>query len=65
MLAAALVAAGCAAPLGPGYTVERQRLEVAFVSEPRPHVDVRATWRVKNTGNQPLDALEAERSLTV
>jgi len=60
MLAAALVAAGCAAPLGPGYTVERQRLEVAFVSEPRPHVDVRATWRVKNTGDRALSAVEVK-----
>lgn len=58
MLAAALVAAGCAAPLGPGYTVERQRIEVAFVSEPQPHVVVRATWRVKNTGNRALSAVE-------
>jgi len=60
MLAAALVAAGCAVPLGPGYTVERQRFEVAFVSGPRPHVDVRATWRVKNIGDRALSAVEVK-----
>jgi hypothetical protein len=58
MLAAALVAAGCTAALGPGYTVERQHLEVAFVAAPQPHVSVRATWRVKNTGNRALSAVE-------
>jgi len=60
ILAAALAAAGCAVPLGPGYTVERQRFEVAYVSAPRPHVNVRATWRVKNTGDRPLSAVEAK-----
>ena len=60
MLAAALVAAGCAVPLGPGCTVERQRFEVAFVSAPRPHVDVRATWRVKNIGDRALSAVEVK-----
>ncbi len=60
MLGAALAAAGCAVPVGPGYTVERQRFEVAFVSAPRPHVDVRATWRVKNTGDRALTAVEVK-----
>src|SRR5208283_3633197 len=58
MLAVAFVAAGCAVPLGPGYTVERQKFEVAFVSGPRPHVSVRATWRLKNTGDRALSAVE-------
>jgi len=58
MLAVALVGAGCAVPLGPGYTVERQSFEVTFVSAPRPHVSVRATWRVKNTGDRALSAVE-------
>jgi len=58
MLAVALVGAGCAVPLGPGYTVERQSFEVTFVSAPRPHVSVRATWRVKNTGDLALSAVE-------
>src|SRR5271170_6753876 len=58
MLAVAFATAGCAVPLGPGYTVERQRFEVTFASAPRPHVDVRATWRVKNTGDRPLAAVE-------
>ncbi len=60
MAAAALAAAGCSVPLGPGYTIERQRLEAAFVRSPEPRVDVRAIWRVKNTGDRPLTSLDVE-----
>jgi len=56
--AATLAAASCTVPLGPGFTIERQRIAVAFEPSPQPHVRVRATWRVKNTGNQPLSAVE-------
>jgi len=55
---AAVALAGCTVPLGPGYTIERQRLEVGFLSSSQPRVEVRAAWRVKNTGNRPLTALE-------
>ena len=54
----ALAAASCAGSLGPGYTIERQRLEVAFVGSPQPRVDVRAEWRIKNTGTRPLAGLD-------
>jgi len=47
-------------PLGPGYTVERQRIEVAFVAAPQPRVSVRATWSVKNSGSRPLATLEVK-----
>ena len=58
--AAALAAAGCTVPLGPGYTIEQQRLEAAVVRSPEPHVDVHASWRVKNTGDRPLRWLDVE-----
>jgi hypothetical protein len=58
--AAALAAVGCAVPLGPGYKIERQRLEAAIVRSPQPRVDVRASWRVKNTGDRPLTSLDVE-----
>jgi hypothetical protein len=57
-LGAMLCAASCVAPLGPGYTIERQRIEITFTSAPQPHVRVRAAWRLKNTGTQPLTTLE-------
>ena len=60
MAAAALAAAGCAVPLGPGFKIEKQRLEAAVVRTPEPHMDVRASWRVKNTGDRPLRWLDVE-----
>jgi len=59
VLAAVLLhAASCVAPLGPGYTVERKSMEVAYVSSGQPRVHVRTSWRMKNTGNGPLEALD-------
>jgi hypothetical protein len=55
---AALCASSCAVPLGPGYTVEKQNVEVAFTSSPNPRIDVQAQFQLRNTGNQPLSALE-------
>jgi len=58
-LAAALALAGCAVPLGSGFRIERQELSAEYIPGPQPALRVRAFWRVKNTGNQPLDAVEA------
>ena len=57
-----LVAAGCAAPLGPGFTVERQSLKVDYLpaAQPDAHARVRASWRLKNTGTRPLESLEVQ-----
>jgi hypothetical protein len=55
---AALCAASCAVPLGPGYTVEKQEITVHFVPAPEPSIHVEATFRLRNTGNQPLSSLE-------
>jgi hypothetical protein len=54
----ALLAAACAVPLGPGFHVEKELLEVRFVSGSPPHLEVRATFTLKNAGNTPLDALD-------
>ena len=59
-VAAAVAATGCTVPLGPGFTIEQQRLEAAVVRSPQPRVDVRASWRVKNTGDRPLRWLDVE-----
>jgi hypothetical protein len=51
-------AASCVAPLGPGYTIEKQEIRVQFVSAPDPRIRVEADYRVNNSGNQPLSSLE-------
>ena len=58
MGAAALEAAGCAAPFGPGYTIESQQIRVQFVPAPEPRIRIDAEYLLKNTGNQPLSELE-------
>ena len=54
----ALFATSCAVPLGPGFHTEKELLEVRFVPGSPPHLEVRATYRLKNSGNAPLDALD-------
>lgn len=53
-----LFLAACAVPLGPGYAVERQQIELRYVAAPGPQLAVRAYYRLRNTGNQPLTLLE-------
>jgi len=55
---AALEAAGCVAPLGPGYTIESQQIRVQFVAAPEPRIRIDAEYLLKNTGNRPLSELE-------
>jgi hypothetical protein len=49
--------AGCAVPLGPRYTIQKQNLELRFVSSPEPHLAVHSTYQLLNSGNQPLESL--------
>ena len=58
LLAATFATASCTAPLGPGLRIERQRIAAAYEPAPQPHIRVRAAWRVKNIGNQPLSTVE-------
>jgi len=53
-----LCSASCAVPLGPGYTIEKQRLQVRFVAETEPRIRIEADYQLKNTGNQPIHQLE-------
>ncbi len=55
---AALFASSCAVPLAPGYTIEKQNVEVHFASASDPRIEVQALYELRNTGNQPLPALE-------
>ena len=51
---------GCAAAFGPGYTVQKQRVEVTYTQQAADKVSVRASYDVKNTGTKPLSVLELE-----
>ena len=55
---AALLLAACAAPLGPGYIVEKQEIRVSFSPEPEPTIHLAAEYHLKNTGTQELSALD-------
>jgi hypothetical protein len=49
---------GCVAAFGPGYTIQKQSITVRFAAAPNPAIHIEAFYRVKNTGNQPLQSLE-------
>jgi hypothetical protein len=51
-------AAACTAALGPGYTIEKQEMEVRFVVDPQPALHIDSTYHLRNDGNQPLSSLE-------
>jgi len=48
---------GCTVALGPGYTIQKQNLELRFVPSPEPHLAVHATYQLVNSGAQPLEAI--------
>src|SRR5260370_42539199 len=55
---AAFGAAGCVAPLAPGYTIPSQPIRVQFVAAPQPRIRIPPEYQVRNTGNQPLGELK-------
>lgn len=56
-MAAAFWISACAAPLGPGYTIESQEIHVEFDST-APRIHVESVYRLRNSGNQPVSSLE-------
>jgi hypothetical protein len=48
----------CTAPFGPGYTIDKQDVNVHFQSGPPPRISIESTYQLTNTGTQPLSALE-------
>lgn len=58
LVGACFFAVSCAVPLGPGYTIEKQEIQVHFVPAPQPHLLVEAQYELRNSGNQPLTELE-------
>jgi len=58
LLAAALLATGCAVPLGPGFRLRSRQMVLGEApAQPAP-VRVRVADRMENTGNRPLDYLD-------
>jgi hypothetical protein len=57
---AAWMASGCTAAFGPGYTVEKQRVDVSYTQQTPDHVSVRASYELKNTGTRPLSVVELQ-----
>ncbi|MFZ0819472.1 MAG: hypothetical protein WAM91_05340 [Candidatus Acidiferrales bacterium] len=53
----AWVAAGCAPSIAPGYTIEKQRIEVTYSKATPDRVSVRAWYRMRNTGSQPIEEI--------
>jgi hypothetical protein len=50
-----LLLAGCAVPLGPGFSIERQQVEFDYAGG--EVAEVRSVYRLRNTGNEPLEKL--------
>ena len=57
-LAAACCAAACTAAFGPGYTIEKQEMEVRFTADPQPVIHIDSVYRLRNDGNRPLSSIE-------
>jgi hypothetical protein len=53
----ALWAASCAAPLGPGYVVEKQEIRVRFAPAAQS-IRVEADYDLRNTGTRPIREME-------
>lgn len=48
----------CTAPFGPGYTIDKQDINVHFDPGPPPHISIESNYQLTNTGTQPLSVLE-------
>jgi hypothetical protein len=49
---------GCTAALGPGYSIEKQQIEVHFIAALEPTIHIDATYHLRNDGLRPLTTLE-------
>jgi hypothetical protein len=54
----ACLLAACAVPLGPGYRIERQRVELRYAAADPGRVYVRSSYVLRNNGNAPLEELD-------
>jgi hypothetical protein len=57
-LVAACFAAACTAAFGPGYSIEKQEIQVRFLADPQPAIHIDSVYYLRNDGNQPLSSIE-------
>lgn len=55
---AAIFSCSCAAPFGPGYTIEKQEIDVHFEPGPPPRISIKSDYQLKNTGTRAFADLE-------
>jgi hypothetical protein len=53
-----LCAYSCAVPLGPGYHIEKESVELSFSAQPKPRLHLDARFSLQNVGNAPLSSLD-------
>lgn len=58
VLLTAVCACSCDIPVGPGYTIEQQAVEVHFRPAPEPRIEIQAAFVLRNTGDEALKNLE-------
>jgi hypothetical protein len=58
VLTASIFCCACTAPFGPGYTIDKQEIDVHFEHGPPPHISIKSTYELRNTGTRPLSVLE-------
>lgn len=58
LLLALMSLAGCAVPLGPGYRIQKETLDLHYAAASPVHLAVHATYRLSNVGNRGLDFVE-------
>jgi hypothetical protein len=56
----AFLISGCATPLAPGYSIQKESLSVQFVPGSSPHLAIRADYQLRNVGNAPLHRIPIE-----
>jgi hypothetical protein len=54
------ILSGCGLTLGPTYAIESQKIEVTYQAARPELLAIRASYRLKNEGTRPIEAIELE-----
>jgi len=57
-LTSSIFFSGCAASFGPGYTIDKQDIDVHFEPGPPARISIKSNYELTNTGTKPLSVLE-------
>jgi hypothetical protein len=58
ILSGSIFFSGCAASFGPGYTIDKQDIDVHFEPGPPARISIKSNYELTNTGTRPLSVLE-------